>query len=241
MLRIEPLRHPLRRANAKKPPLVLFNSPLTQNLRQGHFVPVLDVIHVLGYLYPAALAVHREPTEVWACYRRLATACWQGRTLEVIAALEAWLEEQGLVNAELEDSDPRQAVIDAARYLTNNLLRMNYPDYRRAGLTVTSALMESLVKEINYRAKGTEMFWNNPTGAEAILQIRAAALSEDDRLSVPRHPPRLLLHPHHPPRNRRLTPTITDVDPGGSNCMAEQAKISVRRTIRQRIGTGTAP
>ncbi|HVX12112.1 MAG TPA: hypothetical protein VHC22_13105, partial [Pirellulales bacterium] len=41
---------------------------------------------------------------------------------------------------------------------------------------------ESLVKEINYRAKGTEMFWNDPEGAEAILQVRAAALSDDDRL-----------------------------------------------------------
>jgi len=42
--------------------------------------------------------------------------------------------------------------------------------------------MESTVKEINDRVKGTEIFWNNPSGAEAILQIRAAALSDDDRL-----------------------------------------------------------
>ena len=42
--------------------------------------------------------------------------------------------------------------------------------------------MESAVKEVNYRVKGTEMFWNNPAGAEAILQIRAAALCDDDRL-----------------------------------------------------------
>jgi hypothetical protein len=41
--------------------------------------------------------------------------------------------------------------------------------------------MASLVKEIKYRVKGTEVFWNNPEGAEAILQVRAAALSEDER------------------------------------------------------------
>ncbi len=35
---------------------------------------------------------------------------------------------------------------------------------------------------MNYRIKGTEMFWNNAVGAEAILQIRAAALCDDDRL-----------------------------------------------------------
>ncbi len=156
-------------------------------LQQTHFadfVPVLDFIHALGYLYPTALALHSEPAEAWSCYRRLATACWQGRTQEVIDALRAWLHEQGLADVELDDSDPRQAVIDAARYLANNLARMNYPDYRRAGLPTTSALMESLVKEVNYRVKGTEMFWNDPAGAEAILQIRAAVLSEDDRLSL---------------------------------------------------------
>jgi hypothetical protein len=43
--------------------------------------------------------------------------------------------------------------------------------------------MESLVKAINYRVKGTEMFWNDPEGAEAILQVRAAALSDDERLA----------------------------------------------------------
>jgi hypothetical protein len=60
---------------------------------------------------------------------------------------------------------------------------MNYPRYRQAGLPVTTAWMESLVKEMNHRVKGTEMFWNDPDGAEAILQVRAAVLSEDDRLA----------------------------------------------------------
>ena len=59
---------------------------------------------------------------------------------------------------------------------------MKYDEYRRAGLPTTSAWMESAVKEMNYRIKGTEMFWNNPTGAEAILQVRSASLSDDDRL-----------------------------------------------------------
>jgi len=60
---------------------------------------------------------------------------------------------------------------------------MDYPRYRQQGLPATSALMESLVKEVNLRVKGTEMFWNDPDGAEAILQVRAAALCDDDRLT----------------------------------------------------------
>ena len=61
---------------------------------------------------------------------------------------------------------------------------MNYADYRRQGLPVTSSAVESLIKEFNYRVKGTEKFWDNPEGAEAILQVRAAVLSDDDRLAT---------------------------------------------------------
>ena len=59
---------------------------------------------------------------------------------------------------------------------------MNYPQYRQDGLPTTSALMESLVKEVNIRVKGTEKFGDDGASGEAILQIRAAALCDDDRL-----------------------------------------------------------
>jgi len=59
---------------------------------------------------------------------------------------------------------------------------MDYPRYRREGLPITSAPMESLIKQINLRVEGTEMFWNDPHGAEAILQLRSASLCDDNRL-----------------------------------------------------------
>ena len=68
-------------------------------------------------------------------------------------------------------------------YLTNNASRMNYAEYRKKGLPVSSSTVESLIKEVNYRVKGTEKFWDDPEGAEAILRVRAALLSDDDRLS----------------------------------------------------------
>jgi len=147
------------------------------------FTPILDFIHALSYVYRAALAIGDDAPRAWSTYIAQATACWQGRVAEVIAALQSWLAAHGVDNpAALPDDDPRQAVATAVRYLTNNQARMDYPRYRAAGLPVTSAHMESLVKEINHRVKGTEMFWNDPAGAEAILQIRAAALCDDDRL-----------------------------------------------------------
>ena len=147
------------------------------------FIPILDFIHALSYLYAAALAMEDKFALAWSHYLDMARACWQGRVAEVIVGLNQWLAERGIHEGiKLDDKDPRQAVVDAVRYLTNNRGRMDYPRYRRLGLPVTSALMESLVKEVNYRVKGTEMFWNDPRGAEAILQVRAAALCDDGRL-----------------------------------------------------------
>ena len=40
--------------------------------------------------------------------------------------------------------------------------------------------MESLIKQINHRVKGSEQYWNNG-GLEAVLQVSAACLSQDGR------------------------------------------------------------
>jgi len=158
------------------------------SIQQTHFpdfIPILDFVHPLGYIYTAASVMTSDPQQTWACYLAMTRACWQGEVGHVTAALGKWLLRQGIDAAHpLADNDPRQAVADALRYLTNNRERMDYPRYRRLGLPVTSALMESMVKEVNYRVKGTEMFWNDPSGAEAILQVRAAALCDDDRLAT---------------------------------------------------------
>jgi len=66
-------------------------------------------------------------------------------------------------------------------YLEHNRERMDYPRYRREGLPWTTSHVESTVKIVNRRVKGTEKSWGE-AGAEAILQLRAAFLSEDGRL-----------------------------------------------------------
>ncbi len=147
------------------------------------FTPVLDFIHVLSYLFVAAKAVHPVPQDAWDQYLVWMRGCWRGEVAQVLEELQHRQAALGLPPADAPDADPRKVIAKTITYLENNQARMNYPEYRRQGLPVTTAWMESLVKEINYRAKGTEMFWNNPEGAEAILQVRAAALSDDDRLT----------------------------------------------------------
>jgi hypothetical protein len=164
------------------------------------FEPIVDLLHVLCYLYLAAWATGGEEGQRWALYLSWLRACWQGRVGEVIAELEVWQGRLGKPppGEELPGDDPRRLVAEALSYLGNNRGRMDYPRYRREGLPITSSLVESLVGEFNARVKGPQKFWNRPGGAEAILQVRAALLSEDDRLT--RH---LAERPGSPYRRRK--------------------------------------
>ena len=56
---------------------------------------------------------------------------------------------------------------------------MKYAEYRKQGVPVVSSLVESMVKQINRRVKGTEKFWGEE-GAEAILSLRADYLSDGE-------------------------------------------------------------
>jgi len=148
------------------------------------FEPIADLVHVLSYLYAAATAVSADVGERWTLYVGWMTACWRGKAGEVASSIRGRAEGKGWSppDAETPESDWRVAVGRAWTYVGNNAPHMDYPRYRRLGLPVTSAAVESLIKEVNYRVKGTEKFWNHPEGAEAIMQVRAAMLSDDDRL-----------------------------------------------------------
>lgn len=161
--------------------------PWNWTIWKDHFrdsTPILDFIHPLSYLFLAAKAVHpSSPDDAWSQYTAWMRGCWQGDVDQVLSELRLWQRKLGDPPPKAPDADPRQIVAATITYLSNNRQRMDYPAYRQAGLPITTAWMESLVKEMNYRVKGTEMFWNDPDGGEAILQVRAATLSDDDRLS----------------------------------------------------------
>jgi len=148
------------------------------------FVAIVDFVHVVEYVYEAAKAVQPESVACWGQYVSWAAACWQGRVAEVIEQLVQWLAQQGPISPELPETDPRKIISGTITYLQNNCLRMDYPGYRRQGLPVTSSLAESLVKQVSKRVKGTEMFWDDGEGGEAILQLRAAVLSDGEPLAA---------------------------------------------------------
>jgi hypothetical protein len=146
---------------------------------------ILDFVHALTYLYVTATVLAATVKERWQWYVEWMTLCWQGRVRTVIDELEARLGslEPPTAASKLAPTDPREVLRRTLTYLKNNESRMRYADYRKQGMPVSSSMVESLIKEINYRVKGTEKFWDQPEGAEAILQVRAALLSDDDRLA----------------------------------------------------------
>lgn len=192
--------------HAQKKAFVSDGLPYNWTLQQRHFrdfTPILDFVHAVERLYEAARCLEDDVDSRWENYLRWALACWAGKAQNVIAELKRRQGELGPPPQDCEKTDRRKVFADAIGYFENNAARMKYPEYRRAGLPTTSALMESLVKEINIRVKGTEKFWNDGASGEAIVQLRSAALCDDDRLvdflhNRPGHP----FHPNAPTQER---------------------------------------
>ena len=140
----------------------------------SHDTPIVDFVHALMYVYAAAMA-GRSANEGWLSYRDWSQWLWSGEIDLLLAAMAERLQALGAPDKG-ETGTPRAQIAKSAGYLANHRGKMNYPEYRKKGLPHTSCLIESTVKPINRRVKGTEKFWSK--GADPILQLVADRLSE---------------------------------------------------------------
>lgn len=142
---------------------------------------ILDFLHLAAHLYGGAQAAFGKDTkEAWAFYKKLVTKAWKGEVGSLITILEEQGKRIGKPTENTAKDDPKKIVASTLDYVLKNAKRMNYPQYRQWGLPISSAPVESLIKQFNQRVKGTEKFWQ-PNRVEAILQSRAAYLSQDKR------------------------------------------------------------
>jgi hypothetical protein len=158
--------------------------PVNWTIQRRHFASftaILDFVHALSYVFAAAFA-GRSQTEGEAVYRRWIQAVWSGQVTTILPELEARSAALGPPPLGCVESDPRTLVFESWRYLKNNAERMRYDAYRRQGLPIMTSAVESVIKMLNKRVKGSEKFWSEP-GAEAILQLRADSLGETETMS----------------------------------------------------------
>lgn len=139
----------------------------------SHYTPVTDLLHALSYVYHAALESSPDMSSCWQRCGRWIRWVWRGDVEQVIDELALLVESA--------DPGSRETLQESLTYLTHNAPRMRYHEYRQAGLPITTTLIESTIKQINRRMKGTEKFWG--PGAEPQLQLCADRLSETDPLA----------------------------------------------------------
>jgi hypothetical protein len=140
----------------------------------SHYTPVLDFTHAVCYVYAAAMA-GRTCESAWRDYVEWAQWLWSGQVDRLIMAVEARSKQLG-PPPDGDETSPAAIVAKTLGYLKNQRARMKYAQYRKLGLPVTSSHIESTIKQINRRVKGTEKFWDQ--GAEPLLQLAADHLSE---------------------------------------------------------------
>lgn len=135
---------------------------------------VLDVIHVVEYLWKAAYVFHAEGSsdaEAWVTERLLWLLC--GDAGQVAAAMRRSATKRGLSRA------ARKPVDTCARYISNHRAYVRYDAYLAAGLPIATGVIEGACRHVvKDRMELTGARWSL-AGAEAILRLRSMRASGD--------------------------------------------------------------
>ncbi len=147
-------------------------APWIWNLAQEHFGDsrqLVDWYHAQAHLYAAAhLAFGEGSSQAQRWVKGMATALYQGRAWYVGESLRTLAKQKRKVAADLRRE---------AEYFTSNKRRMYYLELREEGFPIGSGMVESGCKQFRARFCGAGMRWSR-TGAERLLPIRAAVLSQ---------------------------------------------------------------
>jgi hypothetical protein len=135
---------------------------------------ILDIIHVLEYIWKAGMALHGQGTSVleeWVQERMLQIL--SGRAPLVAAGMRRSATRRSLPPAQ------RKAIDEAADYLLNHKQYLRYDDYLARGLPIASGVIEGACRHlVNIRMNRSGARWS-VRGAEAILKLRSLVKSGD--------------------------------------------------------------
>ncbi len=135
---------------------------------------ILDIIHVIEYLWKVGNILHGEKTpqaEKWVYAHLLAIL--QGRVGRVIGGLK-----QVLTKRKLTDSQ-RKAISEVIGYFKNHRQWMHYDEYLKEGYPIGSGVVESTCGHtVKNRMEGSGRRWSIE-GAESTLLLRSVYTSND--------------------------------------------------------------
>src|ERR1035437_2422386 len=135
---------------------------------------LIDLIHVLEYLWTAAWCFHEEgdpDAETWV--HEKATAILEGRAGIVAAAIRRKATRRGL------DGEQRARADRTADYLLNKRPHLDYPTALANGWPIATGIIEGACRHlIKDRMDITGARWSL-AGAEAILKLRAIRSNSD--------------------------------------------------------------
>lgn len=141
----------------------------------GEITIVLDIVHVLEYLWRAAYAFHAEGTsEAEAWVEHQLQRLLQGRSGgEIAKSLRLMAKTHQL------DATAAKPVVKAASYLVKNTRWLHYDRALADGLPIATGVIEGACRYlVQDRLGRTGARWSL-TGAEAILRLRALRTSGD--------------------------------------------------------------
>lgn len=138
---------------------------------------ILDIIHVVGYLWTAANALFRDGSaegKQWV--QDKLTQILRGRVGAVIGGLKQTVAKRQLKPAK------REALESVIRFFHNHRRWMKYDEYLAAGLPVATGVVESACGSVvKHRMEGEGKRWSL-AGAEAILTLRSLKKSHANDL-----------------------------------------------------------
>jgi hypothetical protein len=148
---------------------------LTSVLAGTNWIGILDIIHVVEYLWDVANVLHGENTKEgkqWVHEHLLAIL--QGRVGRVIGGLK-----QNLSKRKKLKKNQRQTLKTTITYFENHRQWMCYDDYLTAGYPIGSGVVESTCGHtVKNRMEGTGRRWSIK-GAESTLLLRSVYTSND--------------------------------------------------------------
>ena len=139
---------------------------------------ILDWTHAGEHVQQDAIAGFGPGPEADAWAEAQKDRLWTGRLDRFFANLQTLGERRGPPPKKAAPSDPRRILATDLAYFRTNQAGLDYPTFRQHGWPTGSSIIESTVKQVGKRVKGTEKFWSLP-GAEQTLQV-VARLDSDD-------------------------------------------------------------